>query len=227
MVFVDSMYFLKQELMQLYEHNLNIQKYFLRLKVGCNCAKGTCGYPKKYWVDVKDDIAAFLSQNNILFEWDFNHRMVLHELTILQSESGQATQKIQIMIFENKIEVRYNLDSSLKKFFSFALDDAPLAMKLVDVLYRDALNDLAGEIKAIKEKFRKISDKVCGLSEKSAQIAASSIKALCKNAKLRHFDAIVNINGMRKQIYYKDFLINPRILFEDSIEEGEKCILEA
>ncbi len=118
--------------------------------------------------------------------------MMLHELIILQSESGQATQKIQIMIFENKIEVRYN-------------------------------NDLAGEIKTIKDKFEKISDKVCGLSEKSAQIAASSIKALCKIAKLRHFDAIVNLNGRRKKIYYKDFLRNPRILFGGPIEKSE-CI---
>ena len=174
MEFMDPRYFLRQELKRLYEHNLNIQKYFLRLKVGCNCAERTCDFPKKYWMDVKEDFAAFLSKN----------------------ASGLATQKIQIMIFENKIEVRYN-------------------------------NDLAGEIKATKNMFRKISDKVCGLSEKSAQIAASSIKALCKNAKLRHFDAIVNINGMRKQIYYKDFLVNPRILFEDSIEEDEKCMLEA
>ncbi len=227
MTFIDPRYFLRRKLKRLYEHNLNVQKYFLRLKVACNCAKGICDYPKKHWMDVKEDFAAFLSKNGIPFEWDFLYRMFLHDLTIAKSSSGLATQKIEIMIFENKIEVRYNLDNALKKFFSFCLDDAPLAMKLVVALHRDALNDLAGEIKATKKVFKRISDKVSGVSEKSAQIAASSIKALCQSAKLRHFDAIVNLNGMRKQIYYKDFLVNPRIFFEDSIEEGEKCILEA
>lgn len=42
MEFMDPRYFLRQELKRLYEWNLNIQKYFLRLKVVCNCAKGTC-----------------------------------------------------------------------------------------------------------------------------------------------------------------------------------------
>lgn len=223
MEFMDPRYFLRQELKRLYEHNLNIQKYFLRLKVGCNCSKGTCSYPRKYWMDVKKDFTAFLSKNNIPFEWDFHYRMFLHDLTITKSESGLATQKIEIMIFENKIEVRYNLDNTLKKFFSFGLDDAPLAMKLVVALHRDTLKDLAGEIKAIKEKFKKISDKVSGVSEKSTQIAASSIKALCQSAKLRHFDAIVNLNGRRKKIYYKDFLRNPRILFGGPIEKSE-CV---
>lgn len=223
MTFMDPRYFLRQELKRLYEHNLNVQKYFLRLKVGCNCSKGTCSYPKKYWMDVKEDFTAFLSKNNIPFEWDFHYRMFLHDLTITKSESGLATQKIEIMIFENKIEVRYNLDSALKKFFSFSLDEAPLAMNLVVELHRDALNDLAGEIKATKKVFKRISDKVCGVTEKSAQIAASSIKALCKNAKLRHFDAIVNLNGSRKKIYYKDFLRNPRIIFEGPIEKSE-CV---
>lgn len=223
MEFMDPRYFLRQELKRLYEHNLNIQKYFLRLKVGCNCAKGICDYSKKHWMDVKEDFTAFLSKNGIPFEWDFLYRMFLHDLTIVKSASGLATQKIEIMIFENKIEVRYNLDNALKKFFSFSLDDAPLAMKLVVALHRDALNDLAGEIKATKNMFKKISDKVCGVTEKSAQIAASSIKALCKSAKLRHFDAIVNLNGRRKQIYYKDFLVNPRILFEDAKARGE-CV---
>ena len=223
MEFMDPRYFLRQELKRLYEHNLNIQKYFLRLNVVCNCAKGTCDYPKKYWMDVKEDFTAFLSKNNISFEWDFHYRMFLHDLTIAKSESGLATQKIEVMIFENKIEIRYNLDSVLKKFFSFSLDEAPHAMKLVVALHRDALNDLTGEIKATKKVFKRISDKVCGVTEKSAQIAASSIKALCKSAKLRHFDAIVNLNGRRKQIYYKDFLLNPRILFDDAKARGE-CV---
>ena len=220
MEFMDPRYFLKQELKWLYEHNLNMQEYFLRLKVGCNCSKGTCSFPRKYWMDVKEDFTAFLSKNNIPFEWDFHYRMFLHDLSITKSESGLATQKIEVMIFENKIEVRYNLDSVLKKFFSFSLDEAPLAMNLVVALHRDALNDLACEIKATKKVFKKISDKVCGVTEKSAQIAASSIKALCKSAKLRHFDAIVNLNGRRKKIYYKDFLVNPRILFEDVKARG-------
>jgi len=59
MTFMNPRYFLRQELKRLYEHNLNIQKYFLRLKVAYNCSRGTCSYPKKYWMDVKEDFTAF------------------------------------------------------------------------------------------------------------------------------------------------------------------------
>ena len=114
MEFMDPRYFLRQELKRLYEWNLNIQKYVLRLNVVCNCAKGTCDYPKKYWMDVKEDFTVFLSQNNIPFEWDFRYRMLLHELTIDESESPLAKQKIKIMIFEKKVDVRYDLDGALK-----------------------------------------------------------------------------------------------------------------
>lgn len=212
MVFMDPRCFLSQELKWLYERNLNVQKYFLRLRLGCDFSKGRRNYPKKYWMDVKEDFVAFLSQKRIPFEWDFHHRMFLHKLTIEQDESALAKQKIEILIFENKIEVRYDLDSALKKSFSFDLDDLPIAMKLVVALRRDVLKDLAGEIKTIKDEFKKISSKVSDMSEKSVQIAASSIKALCPTATLRPFDALVNLNGRRKKIYYKDFLNNPRIL---------------
>lgn len=212
MAFMDPRCFLSQELKWLYERNLNVQKYFLRLRLGCDFSKGRRNYPKKYWMDVKEDFVAFLSQKRIPFEWDFHHRMFLHKLTIEQDESTLAKQKIEILIFENKIEVRYDLDSALEKSFSFDLDDLPIAMKLVVALRRDVLKDLAGEIKTIKDEFKKISSKVSDMSEKSVQIAVSSIKALCPTATLRSFDALVNLNGRRKKIYYKDFLNNPRIL---------------
>lgn len=218
MAFMDSSSFLRQELKRLYERNLNVQKYFLRLRLGCDFSKGRCDYPKKYWMDVKEDFVAFLSQKNIPFEWDFHHRMFLHKLTIEQDESALAKQKIEIMIFENKIDVRYDLDSSLKKGFSFDLVDAPIARKLVVALYRDALKDLGGEIKTIKDNFKELYNKVSGMSEKSVQIAASSIEAICKSqfkdgqAKVytRDYDAIIKSNDKQIRVFYADFLNDPQ-----------------
>lgn len=136
--------------------------------MGCNCAEGTCDYPKKYWMDVKEDFAAFLSNNGIPFEWDFRYRMLLHELTIDESESPLAKQKIKIMIFEKKVDVRYDLDGALKKSFPFALDDTPIVMKLVLALRRDTLNDLAGEKESIIKIFCKILEFFLRMPDKRA-----------------------------------------------------------
>ena len=212
--------FFDEELKNLYEESSFLKEYFLALQERYYSLK------EKQLTEtaldqeaVVSEFRSFLLENNILFGQAYYVSNCMYILTVdVHSEACRADEKIEIIVYKTNVDVRCSFDYVFKSVFCFLHAELPLAKRLFLDLRYSIWNDISEEVRAIKEKFEEIERKVYSVSNKSAQIAASSIQAICErqfsdsqlNVSARDYDAVIRTKDKRIRVFYADFLNDPQ-----------------
>ena len=212
--------FYGSELKILYEESAFLYEYFAALIERYHSLKVSYPSEKVFMQDAAlKDVRNYLLKKHIQFVEKYYKSNCMYIFTVkVYSVSCGADETIEIVLYKKRVDIHFVLDFEFKKVFKFLHTELALAKRLFLDLRYSIWNDISEEILTIMEKYELVKKKINSVSEKNAQIAANSIKAICKrqlqNEKIevypRNYDAVIWSKGKRFRVFYADFLNDPQ-----------------